>query len=121
MNLNYDNWVYNTVAQMNEKKYNCSVPFHPPTESKVTGKDIEICRDLETGKHALTYYNSLVGKGPQTPETSPCSGMDVFLGPPDISGDTKENGYIRLYVKSHVKIKSTILYYDSNTLFAELG
>ena len=48
--------------------------------------------------------------------------MDVFLGPPEGSVQNKtENAYIRIYVKSDVKIKSVILHYDSITLFAELG
>ena len=42
---------------------------------------------------------------------------------PDI--DEKDNdpneAYVRLYLKTKIKVKSTVLYYDSTTLAAEIG
>ena len=122
MNLDYDRWFYSSIAHKNERSYNCSVPFHPPVESSITGKEIEVCEDEEIGKRALSDYNNNFVAGSKTKQTKPCAGMDVFLGPPEGSDQNKkENAYIRIYVKSDVKIKSIILHYDSITLFAELG
>ena len=122
MNSDYDRWFYNSIAHRNERIYNCSVPFHPPVESPITGKIIEVCKDKEIGERALTDYNNNNAAGSKTTETKPCAGMDVFLGPAEGSiQNKKENAYIKIYVKSDVKIKSIILHYDSSTLFAELG
>ena len=121
MNNKYDRWFYDIIANENEKHFDCTVPFHPPTLSRHTGKMIEICPDMQRGKIALAKYKSFVQTGPSSPNMRPCSGMDVFLGLPDIDTGSGDEAYIRLYLKTDIKIKSIILYYDSNTLFAELG
>ena len=120
-NKNYDYSFYDIVANENEKKFNCTVPFHPPTLSKMTGNIIEICPDKLRGKEAYRSYKSFVQTGPSSPSMRPCAGMDVFLGLPDIDTGPEDEAYIRLYLKTDIKIKSIILYYDSNTLFAEIG
>ena len=81
MNLKYDEWFYNSSAYKNERKYNCSVPFHPSVESPITGKVIEICKDEEIGERALSDYNNNFVAGSKTKETKPCAGMNIFLGP----------------------------------------
>ena len=121
INNKYDKSFYSIIADDNEKKYNCTVPFHPPTLSKTTGNMIEICPDIYRGENALSNYKSFVQTGPSSPSMRPCSGMDVFLGLPDIDTGPEDEAYIRLYLKTDIKIKSIILYYDSNTLFAEIG
>ena len=54
MNSDYDKWFYNSIAHKNERNYNCSVPFHPPVYSPISGKVIEVCKDEEVGKRALS-------------------------------------------------------------------
>jgi hypothetical protein len=122
MNHNYDNTLYNIVAHKNEIQLNCSVPFHPPTVSKVTGKAIDVCNNSEMGRNALNNLLSLKNKGPDLPNNTPCAGMNVFLGQPDVGKNTLEDqGFIRLYLKSEVKVKSVILYYDFTTFAADIG
>ena len=120
-NKNYDYSFYDIVANQNEDKFNCTVPFHPLTLSKKTGNIIEICPDMIRGKAAYRNYKSFVQTGPSSSSMRPCAGMDVFLGLPDIDTGPEDEAYIRLYLKTDIKIKSIILYYDSNTLFAEIG
>lgn len=121
INSKYDLSFYEIIAHENDKKFNCTVPFHPPTLSSRTRNMIEICPDSRRGRGALSNYRSFVQTGPSSPNMRPCSGMDVFLGLPDIDSGSKDEAYIRLYLKTDIKIKSIILYYDSNTLFAEIG
>ena len=120
-NKNYDYSFYDIVANQNEDKFNCTVPFHPLTLSKKTGNIAEICPDMIRGKAAYRNYKSFVQTGPSSSSMRPCAGMDVFLGLPDIDTGPEDEAYIRLYLKTDIKIKSIILYYDSNTLFAEIG
>ena len=122
MNHNYDMIFYDMVAHENERQFNCSVPFHPLTKSKFTGEDIEICRNSTTGKEALDNWSNTCGAGPQTTQNKPCTGVDIFLGLPFIDEDKPENeSSIRIYIKSDVKVKSVIMYYDFTTLAADLG
>ena len=122
MNHNYDNTLYDMVAHKNEIQLNCSVPFHPRTVSTFTRKVIDVCNNSETGKMALDNLLSLKDKGPDLPNNKPCAGLNVFLGQPDIGKNTVDDqAFIRLYLKSEVKVKSVILYYDFTTLAADIG
>ena len=53
MNQNYDTEIYKMVANKNEESLNCSVPFHPPTKSNITGNFIEICKTSIFGKRHM--------------------------------------------------------------------
>ena len=126
MNHNYDKTLYNMVAHKNEKELNCSVPFHPITLSKLSGKIIDVCNNSETGKKALRNLHSLADEGPDLPNKNPCAGMDFFLGVPEIEKNTigdqaTQEAFIRLYIKSEVKVKSVIIYYDFTALTADIG
>ena len=121
MNLEYDNWFYQKVARENERKLNCTCPFHPPVLSQVTGEEIEICNEGMKGKMAISEIGRISNREPRAPEAKPCSEMKVLLAPPMISSRNIKEAYIRLYIKSDVKIKNIILYYDANSLFADLG
>ena len=50
MNLKYDYEFYNLVATTNEKEFNCTIPFHPPTTSELSGRLIDICNNSRSGK-----------------------------------------------------------------------
>ena len=119
MDYNYDANFYSTVAHENEKRFNCSVPFHPPTKSNVTGKLIEICKNSSLGIKAYNNRWKVYSKMPQIHNYKPCTWIDVTLGMPHVS--QKEGSFIRLYFKSHFKIKSIISYYDFSSLIADVG
>lgn len=122
MNQNYDTEIYNMVANKNDKSLNCSVPFHPRTKSNVTGKFIEICKTSILGEKAYANMKDTFNSWPQIPKYKPCAWMDVSLGLPHISHDqTKDEAFLRLYFKSHFKIKNIISYYDFTSLVADLG
>ena len=84
MNHNYDKIMYNTIAHKNDMELNCSVPFHPITISKVSGKIIDVCNNSEAGKNALRNLKSLTDEGPDLHKSNPCAGMNFFLGLSDI-------------------------------------
>ena len=124
MNLKYDDVLYSTIASENEKELNCSVPFHPLTTSKLTGRIIEVCNTSELGSKAHANFNALHGTGPEEAKNKPCAAIDIFLGLPFIDNhpnNPSQEAYIRLYMKSNVKVKSMIIYYDFSTLAAEIG
>ena len=48
--------------------------------------------------------------------------MDISLGIPIIDNDQFDNeAFIKVYIKSDMRVKSLILYYDLTTLMAEVG
>ena len=122
VNTNFDNKIYQHVAEVNENILGCSVPFHPPSYHSSTKKLIEICRNATNGIKAFQKFDSF-NDVILSEEFIPCQNFDIFLGMPDI--DEKDNdpyeAYIRLYLKTKIKIKNTVLYYDSTTLAAEIG
>ena len=122
MNHKYDEEFYLVVAQDNEAKFNCTVPFHPTTLSNSTGKVIEICKNPEIGKKALEQFSDACAAGPQTTEHKPCTGVNVYLGLPFVDKENLDHeASIRIYTKPEVKVKSIIMYYDITSLVADLG
>ena len=123
MNLKYDDVLYNTIAGENEKEFSCSVPFHPVTTSNVTGRVIKICNTSEIGSKASGKFYSIRSSFPQS-KNKPCAKMDIFMGLPLVDNrptNPSNESYIRLYIKSNVKVKSVIMYYDFSTFVAEIG
>ena len=53
----------------------------------------------------------------------PCELYDVDLGLPVIDSDDNpmNEAYVKLYLKTKVRIKKTVIYYDSTTFAAEIG
>ena len=122
-NLHYDKIFYKEIAIENQKKFGCSVPFHPPIQLESDNKDVKICDNATVGKSALENWSdaksgSLVGN-----DQSPCAWFDIFLGLPviDDDGNDPTEAYIRVYIKSKIKVKSIVIYYDSTTFAAEIG
>ena len=123
MNLLYDDVFYSTIARENENEFNCSVPFHPLTTSKLTGSIIEICNTSESGLKAFKKFNS-VWQSNAIGKNKPCAAMNIFMGLPSIDSrptNPSKQAYIKLYMKSSVKVKSVIMYYDRSTFAAEIG
>ena len=122
MNANFDNAMYQHIADENFKLFGCSVPFHPPSYSISTYEIIKICRNATNGLKAFQNFESL-RNAILSEDFIPCENFNFFLGMPDI--DEKDNdpneAYVRLYLKTKIKVKSTVLYYDSTTLAAEIG
>ena len=122
MNTNFDNEMYQHIAEENLKLFGCSVPFHPPSYSRSPNEIIKICRNETNGLKAYHNFESLRNVI-LSEDFIPCQNFNFFLGMPDI--DEKDNdpdeAYIRLYLKTKIKVKSTVLYYDSTTLAAEIG
>ena len=122
MNDNFDNAMYQHIADANFKLFGCSVPFHPPSYSRSTNEIIKICRNSTNGFKAFQNLESLQN-AILSNDFIPCENFNFFLGMPDI--DEKDNdpgeAYVRLYLKTKIKVKSTVLYYDSTTLAAEIG
>ena len=122
MDYNYDDTFYNTVAHDNEKNLNCSVPFQPPIKSSATGKLVEICQNSSLGIQAYNNMRKALLKMGQIPKYKPCTWIDVTLGLPLFSQEErKEGAFLGLYLKSHLKIKSLVSYYDFSSLIADIG
>ena len=122
MNLNFDDTLYSQANAKLEDKFNCTVPFLPAIMSNVTGKLTKICNDAEAGKEALQLYDYFKSGGLSLISDLPCATMDIFLGLPFISNTgSSDEAYLKIYLKTSVKVKSTVLDYDYLTLIAELG
>ena len=120
LNLNFDDVWYKHVATENDKMIGCSVPWHTSYFSESNEK-IEICTDSIEGRNALKIFSD-AKDAPITPGDVPCARYDIDLGYPDVSdGNDKNESFIRFYLKTDIKVKSTVIYYDSTTLAAEIG
>ena len=122
MNFNFDVTWYTMTARENEKMYGCSVPFHPAIYTENGNKEIKICRNSTDGRKAFDNYIWSVGST-FTSEHTPCARFDVYFGLPDVDviGNKKTEAFLRLYVKTDIRVKSTIIYYDQTTFAAEIG
>ena len=106
------------AAHSNARKFNCSVPFHPPIMSIKAGGIIEICNNSVKGEKAFSNYIAVLLR----PNAEPCISMNVFPGIPIKSkGQSKQEASIRVYMKRNVKVRTMILYYDFTTLAADIG
>lgn len=122
MNHNFDKTFYGKAGKENDEQLNCSVPFHPPITSKLTGEKVDICNNSETGMKAVDHYWLVFNRKESSPLDKPCAGMNIYLGLPFINHDeSKNDAYIRLYIKPDVKVKNVVLYYDFTTFVAEVG
>ena len=120
-NSNFDDMWYEDVAQENHKKYGCSVPWHHRYQSK-DNKRIEICDNTDKG--ILATKNFIDSKdSPLSKDLVPCARYDVNLGLPVIDSDDNPSNeaYVKLYLKTEIRIKKVVIYYDSTTFAAEVG
>ena len=113
---------YKKIAKENKKLYGCSVPFHPQFFEKVSGEEIKICDNVTAGSKAHANFRGSRDARLSAGDT-PCAEFDIFLGLPFIDNednDVKE-AFIRLYIKSKIKIKRIVIHYDLTTFAAEIG
>ena len=122
MNLDFDTRWYQIIAAENEKMYGCFVPWQPQSHENHTGDEIEICTSSEKGILATQKYIHFYG-AKLSHNMTPCATFETFPGLPDIDDteNKQDEAYIRLYLKTKIKIKSIIIHYDSATLTAEIG
>ena len=122
MNLNFDKMFYNKMAKENKEMYGCSVPFHPISRSELTNEEIEICNDSLAGKKANDNFREARDAN-LLPDFTPCAEFNFFFGLPFIDKHDNEinESFIRLYMKTKIKIKSSVIYYDFTTFAAEIG
>ena len=118
---NLDNITYKKIANENEMKYGCSVPFHPLIYSELTKAKIKICDNHTTGLKAYEEWKKLKSKDDIF--GTPCAGFDFFPRLPDIDEDDndKTEAYVQFYLKAKIKVKSMFIYYDFTSCAAEIG
>ena len=121
MNYLFDDTLYHRINEDLEKHFNCTVPFLPPIQSKLTGHKTEICNEVNKSITAIERYDYLRSSGQSTLCPSPCEGIDIYLGLPFISPSTSNFTYIKIYLKSNVKIKRIVYDYTFLSLIAEAG
>ena len=121
MDKQFDATLYERINKKLEHEFNCTVPFLPAIKSKLTGHYTDICKDPNTSMAAYKQYEYLRSSGQSTLCESPCAGMDIYLGLPFISTTNDTWAYIKIYLKSTVKMKSTVLDYTPLSLVAEVG
>ena len=118
----FDTMLYERIAKANEKLFGCSVPWHPPIYSDITRNVIEICNTSERGFLAYRKFHAF-RDSQLSEDLIPCTMFDIYTGLLDV--DEKDNNldeaYIRLYLKTKIKIKSSVIYYDVTTFTAEIG
>ena len=122
MNLNFDKEFYKQISEENENMFGCSVPFHPSINSSKSGMITKICDNATQGIKAFTHYDESRDTV-WTPEFTPCAVFNIFFGLPsmDDTGNSMKEAYIRLYMKTEIKVKSIVLYYDSTTFVSQIG
>ena len=121
MDKHFDVTLYGRINEKLELKFNCTVPFLPAIKSKLTGKYIDICKEPNTSVEAYKEYDYLKASGQNTLCDSPCAGMDIYLGLPFIATTNDKWAYIKIYLKSTVKLKYAVLDYTPLSLVAEVG
>ena len=122
LNLKFDDTLYHIANAELERRYNCTIPFLPAIISNKTGKPTKICTNQSTGFKAIKLYTYFRTGGISTISEFPCAGMDIFLGLPFNEKKGSDNwAYIKIYLKTTIKIKRTVFDYDFTTLVAELG
>ena len=122
MNLEFDTAWYERIAKVNEKLFGCSVPWHPPIWSNITGKMVKICGETDVGLQSYQKFRDFYD-AKLSEDMIPCAMFEVFTGLPDVddADNSMDEAYIRLYLKTKMKIKTTIIHYDATTLTAEIG
>ena len=122
MNLNFDETLYSVANSKLENKFGCTVPFLPPFMSNKTGKLTKICKDAKIGEDALELYDYFKSGGLSQISKQPCATMDIYLGLPFTSPHSNdEEAYFKIYLKTAVKVKKTVLDYDYLTMIGEFG
>ena len=122
MNLNFDSIWYERIAESNEKLFGCSVPWHSPVFSNITNNIIRICNTSKSGFLAYQKFRDFYD-AQLSEDMVPCAMFEIFTGLPDVDeiDNSMDEAYIRLYLKTKIKIKSTIIHYDATTFTAEIG
>ena len=122
LNHKYDDTVYRLIAEENEKKFGCTVPWHPEMTSLKSNKKIEICDNSNLGEEAKKQFDKFVD-GIITEDLVPCAWFDIFTGLTDVdeTDNNMNEAFARLYLKAKIKVKSIVLHYDSTTFAAEIG
>ena len=121
MDESFDATLFNRINQDLENKFNCTVPFLPYFKSELTGHETRVCREENKSMEASKRYDYLRSSGQSSLCPSPCEGMDIYLGLPFISKAESNFTYIKIYLKSSVKIKSIVYDYTFLSLVAEVG
>ena len=122
MNLNFDETLYSVANSKLEQKFGCTVPFLPPLISNKTDRLTKICGDAKSGTDALELYDYFKSGGLSQISKQPCATMDIFLGLPFTSPHSSdEEAYFKIYLKTAVKVKKTVLDYDYLTMIGEFG
>ena len=119
-NLNFDEKWHKHVASENKRMFGCSVPWHPNNLLK-NGERIEICRDPELGANAMDRFRNYHDSGPWSKDSVPCAWYETTLGIPDVGENYPRHGHIRFYLKTKIKQKNMVIYYDLTTFAAEIG
>ena len=117
----FDVTLYHRINEDLDKKFNCTVPFLPPIRSNRTGYEMKICKEENKSIEAVKRYDFLRSSGQSSLCASPCEGMDIYLGLPFISPTSSNFTYIKIYLKSNVKIKKIVYDYTFLSLIAEAG
>ena len=121
MDHSFDDTLFNRINEDLEQRFNCTVPFLPPIKSERTGHDSVICKEENKSIEASARYDYLRSSGQSSLCQSPCEGMDIYLGLPFISSTQSNSTYIKIYLKSNIKIKSIVYDYTFLSLVAEVG
>ena len=122
MNLNFDDTLYKVANSKLENQFSCTVPFLPPFVSNITGKTTKVCSDPIVGYNALELYDYFKSGGLSLISDQPCATMDIFLGLPfQDAHDRMDEAYLKIYLKTSVKVKNTVWDYDYITLIGEFG
>lgn len=120
MDTIYDDCVYEKITDSLMADFGCVVPWLPRR------KDVSICKfeggkDDELREKVMNRYDYLSSNGQRSLCQVPCATMEVFLGLPFGGITDPDEAYIKLYIKSTIKVKKTVLDYTWISMLAEIG
>ena len=106
--------------KLKQAKYQEVQISHPFMISKKKNSSLIVFEENKS-MEASKRYDYLRSSGQSSLCPSPCEGMDIYLGLPFISTAESNFTYIKIYLKSSVKIKSIVYDYTFLSLVAEVG
>ncbi|TRY78400.1 hypothetical protein TCAL_10416 [Tigriopus californicus] len=122
MDWDYDGCIYEKLGNELWNSFGCVLPFMPSVSGRsICRFDTSTQEGLEWKHQVIERYNYLSSTGQRGLCAMPCSTMEVFLGLPFDGVEDPDIAYIKMYIKSTVKVKKTVLDYTWLSMLAEIG
>uniref|UniRef100_A0A0K2TI82 Uncharacterized protein n=1 Tax=Lepeophtheirus salmonis TaxID=72036 RepID=A0A0K2TI82_LEPSM len=115
-NYNFNACLDRKIHQKLMKIFQCSVPFVRDTDVICISKNKSFQKNLMQLYNRYYKLKQIVLCGP------PCSTLDIFSGMPHRSvHKDPHQSYMKLYMKTTIRVKTSIIDYSADTMLGEIG